>query len=129
MILELAKENGYYTDYLDNLKYRLTEQDGKWCISISHPSGRDFYDYKPIEYMSDYEIEQLRFAVWEDMGVDYPDSIFNTIWNHILENPEAIAELAQAGYHSNIDMEGFREFLDTMLFENLFDYFVKQNQA
>ena len=45
MIRKMANDNGYYNDVLDNLKYRLTEYEGKWCKAISDPSGRDYYEY------------------------------------------------------------------------------------
>ena len=129
MIRKMANDNGYYNDVLDNLKYRLTENEGKWCKAISDPSGRDFYEYLPIEFLADYEREVLKQAVLEDVESDYPEDEFNRLWENILKNADVIAEMTAAGYRGGIDMGSFREYLDDLLYEDAFESFVKINQG
>lgn len=134
MIIELAKECGYYDDFFSNLKYRLEKSDlsdNKWCIKISHKSGRDFYKYRPIEMLTDDEIDNLKNEVLEDLSYDYNDDEFMNLFESTFNNDEAKDELEKAGYNCPDDeydfIECVREYCEETIFDELFDKLVNEN--
>jgi hypothetical protein len=126
LTLQYAKNNGYYDNVMENLKYRLSFENEKWCKPISHPSGRDFYDYQPVEMMSEDDVENLKEEVLDDVYTDYPDSDFLKIFDKVVDDPDVIDEMKKEGYYET-NMEAFREFCDDFLFQFIFDGLVNEN--
>lgn len=126
MIIDTAKECGYYEAILDNLKYRLSQENGKWCKMKSHPSGRDFYDPFPIEYLSDDEIDQLKEEVLDDVYCDY--ETFETDFTPILNEQEVKEEMETAGFRK-FDLNTIKEYCEDALFEMAFDQLIRENQS
>lgn len=134
MIIEFARENGYYDTFRDNLSYRLVKSEltnNKWCIMKGHYSGRDFYKARPIETMDDEEIEKLKLDVFEDMNTDFNEKEFNDLFEKTFKNTDAIEELKKAGYGSTKDkddfMENLRDYVDETIFQTIFNGFCEEN--
>lgn len=71
-IIEIAKNNGYFNDAIDDLE-SILEQDtkGRWCYPRMHRSGRDFYDYVPLDYITeDEQSELLNRIIEDDLSLD-----------------------------------------------------------
>ena len=84
-------EQELYDYILDNLDYRLEKVEGdqgiKWCLPIGDYSGRDFYRNIPIEYITDEQIENLCFEVFNDAEVDFgEDEIDYDFFEEVFEN-------------------------------------------
>ena len=124
-IIKEAIDKGFYDYFLNNLKYRLENVDGKWCQKISDTSGRDFYETRPIEHMSFQEIEDLKFEVIEDVGTDVNDDDFYNMFYDMYGNETSIEdELYKAGYAWSDESdfyEALRQYMEEKLFQKAFD--------
>ncbi len=71
-LINYLKENGYYKDALDVIKNRCEylEHKKKWFFMRSDPSGRDFFEDIPLEYITDGERNSLIENIQDDL---YPD--------------------------------------------------------
>ena len=84
---------------LDTLSYRLEQVDGgnlgtQWCYSRDGYGGRG-YDYIPIQYITEDEIEMLLEEALDDYESTYdydPDNdydtfeeLFNQVFNNLVE--------------------------------------------
>jgi hypothetical protein len=124
-IIKEATDKGFYDYFLNNLKYRLENVDGKWCQKINDISGRDFYETRPIEYMSFQEIEDLKFEVIEDVGNEVDDNDFYDMFYDMYGNETSIEdELYKAGYAWSDEAdfyEALRQYMEEKLFQKAFD--------
>ena len=102
----------------DELTYRL-EKDikGKWCLPIMHESGRDFYDLKPIQYLTVTEKDNLQVDVLEDVHCDCDNDEFVSYF------PTEIQELKD-DYYTDIDV--MRDYIEEGVFEYVFDKLIEE---
>lgn len=90
-ILRTAKQNGYFTDAVNNIESKLEQnQSGEWCYPRYHHSGRDYYKLIPLENITDSEQEELLTSIiqddlilsdydWGNMSVD---EIESELWDN-----------------------------------------------
>lgn len=127
MIIEEARKNGFYKNMYDLITYRLEKDDnGVWCLLISHYSGRDFYTYKPLRYLSDDELEELQESIFEELEKDIDDEEFRSLFSS-LDMEKAVEELDQARYDCSDFWEALREYLNTQVFEMIIDSLIAES--
>jgi len=68
-------EQECFDSILDTLTYIFERVDVRgveqWCYPRGDYSGRDFYDYIPIQYLTDDEIESIKLSASDDYDMLY----------------------------------------------------------